>query len=77
MFNWINYVASDTGEGVIGFYGILDSSINTIKSNSGENTPLYYEKHDFVDGCGLDEENFDFLKIKSFFLILIIFLIIL
>ena len=74
MFNWINYVASDTGEGVIGFYGILDSGINSIndKANS-KNIPLYYERHDFVDGSGLEEDNFVFLKIKSFFLILIIF----
>lgn len=78
MFNWINYVASDTGEGVIGFYGKLDSGINTIKVGAtGNNFPLYYERHDFVDGCGLEEDNFNFLKIKSFFIILIIFLIIL
>ena len=78
MFNWINYVAADTGDGVIGFYGILDSGINSIndKANS-KNIPLYYERHDFVDGSGLEEDNFVFLKINSFFLILIIFLTIL
>ena len=78
MFNWINYVAADTGEGVIGFYGILDSSINSINDTANsKNIPLYSKMLDFVDGSGLEEDNLVFLKIKSFFLILIIFLIIL
>lgn len=80
MFNWINYVASDTGEGVIGFYGIVGVDGNydiKVNINGNDYIPLYYEKHDFVDGCGLDEENFVFLKIKSFYIILIMFLIIL
>jgi hypothetical protein len=78
MFNWINYVAADTGEGVIGFYGILDSSINSINDiANSKNIPLYSKMLDFVDGTGLEEDNLVFLKIKSFFLILIIFLIIL
>ena len=70
MFNWINYVASDTGEGVIGFYGIVGAGgINSIIVDIPNKIPLYYERHDFIDGCGLDEDNFTFLKFKSFFLI--------
>ena len=75
MFNWINYVASDTGDGVIGFYGIVGNSIDIIKNITGgptNNIPLYYERHDFVDGCGLEEDNSDFLKDKLFNIFLII-----
>jgi len=75
MFNWINYVASDTGDGVIGFYGIVGNSIDIIKNITGgptNNIPLYYERHDFVDGCGLEEDNSVFLKDKLFNIFLII-----
>ena len=77
MFNWINYVASDTGDGVIGFYGIVGNSIDIIKNITGgptNNIPLYYERHDFVDGCGLEEDISDFLKNKLFNIFLIIFM---
>lgn len=78
MFNWINYVAADTGDGIIGFYGIEGpGGIDNIVVDQANNIPLYYERHDFVDGCGLDEENFVFLQIKPFYIILIIFLTIL
>ena len=51
MFSWLNYVGSDTGEGVIGFYGIMQDgmTINSISIND----PMYYERHDFYDGSGL------------------------
>jgi hypothetical protein len=51
MFSWINYVGSDTGEGIIGFYGIMEDGmdINSIAINK----PMYYEQHDFYDGAGL------------------------
>ena len=51
MFSWMNYVGSDTGEGVIGFYGIMDDDmdLNTISIHK----PIYYEQHDFYDGAGL------------------------
>lgn len=55
MFTWLNYVGSDTGEGIIGFYGIMEDGmdLNTIASNK----PIYYERHDFYDGAGLP--NYD------------------
>ena len=72
MFNWINYVASDTGDGIYGFYGIVadgdDLSVIPFTSN------LYIEKHDFVDGFGLDSAtNLSFYK-KYLFIFILIFL---
>ena len=51
MFSWMNYVGSDTGEGVIGFYGIMETGmpINPISKTD----PIYIERHDFYDGSGL------------------------
>ena len=47
----MNYVGSDTGEGVIGFYGIMETgmTINSILKTK----PIYIERHDFYDGSGL------------------------
>ena len=75
MFNWINYVASDTGDGVIGFYGILENgeSLNTIPHTK----PLYLEKQDFIDGNGLPEDSFIIIKINIKILLLFIFFLIL
>ena len=69
MFNWINYVASDTGDGVYGFYGLVDdvNDINKIKYSE----ILYIQKHDFVDGFGLDSAtNLSFYKKYLFIFIL-------
>ena len=54
MFNWINYVGSETGDGIIGFYGVVDDDmdINFIPYDK----PLYLQRHDFIDGGGLIED---------------------
>ena len=75
MFNWINYVASDTGDGIYGFYGIVadGDDLSVIDFSS----PLYIQKHDFVDGFGLDSAtNLSFYKKYIFIFILIVFIII-
>jgi len=61
MFSWMNYVGSDNGEGVTGFYGIMEDgmTINTISIDK----PIYYERHDFYDGSGLPNSDL-FLCIK-------------
>ena len=72
MFTWLNYVGSDTGEGIIGFYGIMEDGmdLNTIASNK----PIYYERHDFYDGSGLP--NFgEYLNLSFNFCFIFLFLI--
>jgi hypothetical protein len=67
MFNWINYVASDTGDGIKGFYGIVRSGmdISTIPYSSTHSfKPIYLEKHLFIDGEGLEEDHSSFLNVK-------------
>ena len=73
MFSWMNYVGADTGEGIIGFYGIMEENmdLNIISKNK----PIYYEKHDFYDGAGLlDEDIYLTLKYNSHILFLFLFL---
>lgn len=62
MFNWINYVASDTGDGVFGLYGIVgEKGMINIKKDEID----YIEKRLFDDGEGLaDKENGEYLKIN-------------
>ena len=72
MFSWMNYVGSDTGEGIIGFYGIMEEGmdLNIISTSK----PIYYERHDFYDGAGLPNYGIylsvDFKKYFLFFLII-------
>ena len=70
MFSWMNYVGSDNGEGVTGFYGIMEDGmdINTILNNK----PLYIERHDFYDGSGLP--NSDLFLCMKYNVIHILFL---
>ena len=76
MFNWINYVASDTGDGVIGFYGVVEDGMDM--STIPHDKPLYLVKQDFIDGNGLPEENSFFINKNKIYiyLIFIIFIII-
>ena len=71
MFNWLNYVASDIGEGVIGFYGIVENDMDI--SKIPHNKPLYLEKLDFIDGNGLPENVSKLMNAK--YLIIYLFLI--
>ena len=58
MFNWINYVAADTGDGVFGFYGIVPKGVNDMVSID-EKECIYIERRLFDDGDGLpDISNF-------------------
>lgn len=71
MFNWINFVASDIGQGIIGFYGLVNDISNMPNIDIRET--LYWEKLDFIDGNGLDEDysfyyNKNSLIIKLFIL---------
>ena len=70
MFSWMNYVGSDNGEGVTGFYGIMEDGmdINTISNDK----PLYYQRHDFYDGSGLP--NSDLFLCMKYNVIYILFL---
>ena len=72
MFSWMNYVGSDNGEGVTGFYGIMedDMDINTISVDK----PTYIERHDFYDGSGLPNNDM-FLNMKYIIYILCLFFI--
>ena len=72
MFSWMNYVGEDTGEGIIGFYGIMDEDmdLNIISKSK----PIYYERHDFYDGAGLLDDDI-YLKFKFNLYILLLFLI--
>ena len=75
MFNWINYVASDTGDGVIGFYGIVEDGMDM--STIPHDKPLYLERQDFIDGNGLPEKSFYLnsnVLIYLFFLLLLMLL---
>ena len=71
MFNWINYVASDTGDGVIGFYGVIEDGMDL--KTIPHDKPLYLEKQDFIDGNGLPDDNSLFIK-KSNIYIFIFFI---
>ena len=71
MFNWINYVASDTGDGIFGFYGVVDDVADI--ENIQFNEILYIQRHDFVDGFGLDTEKN--LSINKIYLLIFIFLL--
>ena len=71
MFNWINYVASDTGDGIIGFYGIVEDGMDM--STIPHDKPLYLERQDFIDGNGLPDDNSLFIK-KSNIYIFIFFI---
>ena len=75
MFNWINYVASDTGDGIIGFYGIVEDGRDM--STIPHDKPLYLERQDFIDGNGLPEKSFYLNRniiIYLFFILLLILL---
>ena len=75
MFNWINYVASDTGDGIIGFYGIVEDGMDM--STIPHDKPLYMETLEFIDGNGLPEKSFYLNKnilIYLFFILLLILL---
>ncbi len=67
MFNWINYVASDTGDGIIAFYGIVEDGMDM--SSIPHDKPLYIEKQVFIDGEGLPSDSSSFLNIKYLFYI--------
>ena len=71
MFNWINFVASDIGQGIIGFYGIVDDSSDM--SELSYNAPIYIEQKEFVDGNGLNEDFSIFLNKKYIFICFFIF----
>ena len=74
MFNWINYVASDTGDGVIGFYGVVEDGMDL--KTIPHDKPLYLQKQDFIDGNGLPDDNSLFIKKSNvFFFIFFIFFI--
>lgn len=74
MFNWINYVASDTGDGIIAFYGIVEDGMDM--STIPHNKPLYLERHDFIDGEGLPVDYcLLYNKNYLFFIFLFTFLI--
>jgi hypothetical protein len=75
MFNWINYVASDAGEGVIGFYGVVTSGMNMARIRKADIS--YLEQQDFIDGTGLPDSYCIFLNKMNLFinLFLILFLI--
>ena len=75
MFNWINYVASDTGDGIIGFYGIVEDGMDM--STIPHDKPLYLERQDFIDGNGLPEKSFYLNRNIIIYLFFILFLIIL
>ena len=65
MFNWINYVAFDTGDGIKAFYGIVEDGMDI--SEILYTDPLYLEKHIFIDGEGLPTDYSFFLKNKYLF----------
>ena len=75
MFNWINYVASDTGDGIIGFYGIVEDGMDM--STIPHDKPLYLERQDFIDGNGLPEKSFYLNRNIIIYLFFILFLMIL
>ena len=75
MFNWINYVASDTDHKIIAFYGILE---NDIQDGIKDNECLYREEQDFIDGQGLNTDfclivKNKYLAFNFLFLFLLIF----
>ncbi len=74
MFNWINYVASDTGEGIIGFYGVVDNEDELLQFS--RNKTLYFERRNFEDGAGLKNEKGSNIK-ESLTMILLLFLFVL
>lgn len=75
MFSWMNYVGSDTGEGIIGFYGIMEDGMDLNKISIDK--PMYYERHDFYDGAGLPNYdiylNLDFKIFFIFFIFIFLF----
>ena len=73
MFSWMNYVGSDTGEGIIGFYGIMEDGmdINSISINK----PMYYEQQDFYDGAGLPNNSKYLNFCFSIYIIFIFFIL--
>ena len=75
MFNWINYVASDTGDGIIGFYGIVEDGMDM--STIPHDKPLYLERQDFIDGNGLPEKSFYLNRNIIIYLFFLLFLILL
>ena len=76
MFNWINFVGPDVGEGIYGFYGIDDGSINMDEFDPAN--ILYWEKLDFIDGTGLPDDYSKLLnKINLYFNLFLIFFLIL
>lgn len=75
MFNWINYVASDTGDGIIGFYGIVEEGMDM--SRIPHDKPLYLERQEFIDGNGLPEKSFYLNNNILIYLFFILFLILL
>ena len=70
MFNWINFVASDIGQGIIGFYGIVNDGDDM--SVLSYNAPIYIERKEFIDGNGLNEDFSMFLNNKYIFICLFI-----
>ena len=75
MFNWINFVASDIGQGIIGFYGIVNDGDNM--DSLLINAPQYLKKKEFIDGNGLNEDFSMFLNKKYILFLFILFCILL
>ena len=72
MFNYINYVSTDRGDRVSGFYGTI-SNIDDL-NNFQFDTPLIYQTEDFDDGSGLINDNaFYIKKLKWFYITFIAF----
>ena len=63
MFNWINYVAADTGDGVYGFYGIVPDNDDITVLN--EHDCIYIEKRLFGDGDGLPNSKGNFITVSK------------
>ena len=75
MFNWINFVASDIGQGVIGFYGIVPNGDDL--SELEYSTPLYIKQLEFDDGNGLDDFSIYLNNKNPFICLFILFYILL
>ena len=75
MFNWINFVASDIGQGVIGFYGIVPNGDDL--SELEYSAPLYIKQLEFDDGNGLDDFSIYLNNKNPFICLFILFYILL
>jgi len=73
MFNWINFVASDIGQGIIGFYGIVEDGMDM--SVLHRDKPLYYEQQEFIDGNGLVDDLSKYLNKNIYLLIYLFFFV--